>query len=222
MTANYLANFLSGLSLFFGFVSIIFSLEAHFTFSAWAIIFSVVFDGLDGQFARKSPAPNEFGKELDSLVDVVSFGIAPSILGYTFVYQDFHLWATVSLFLYLVAGVSRLARYNVEYKQVPDNYFCGLPTTAAGGMLASFILVYRGWERFPSHLLFLCIVLMLAFLMISRIKYLNLDGLKQALGKYIIPISILTLAGMLFFAEITLLAFFLLYLISPLFSKKIV
>jgi len=79
---NYLANFLTVLSLFFGFLSIIFSLESHFTFASWAIILSVIFDGLDGQVARKNPVPSEFGKELDSLADVVSFGIAPSILGY--------------------------------------------------------------------------------------------------------------------------------------------
>lgn len=83
---NLLANFLTGLSLIGGFAAIIYSLEGHFTFACWAIILSVIFDGLDGQIARKNPVPSEFGKELDSLVDVVSFGIAPLILGYVFVY----------------------------------------------------------------------------------------------------------------------------------------
>ena len=68
---NYLANSLTILSLFFGFISIVFSLESHFTFACWSIILSVLFDGLDGQVARKNPTPSEFGKELDSLVDVI-------------------------------------------------------------------------------------------------------------------------------------------------------
>ncbi len=96
---NFLANLLTGSSLLFGFVSIIFSLEGHFTFASWAIILSVVFDGVDGQVARKNPQPSAFGKELDSLVDVVSFGIAPSILGYVFIYQSFHFLATLALLL---------------------------------------------------------------------------------------------------------------------------
>ena len=62
---NQLANLLSTLSLIFGFISIIFSLESQFTFASWAILLSVVFDGLDGQVARKNPTPREFGKELD-------------------------------------------------------------------------------------------------------------------------------------------------------------
>ena len=122
---NFLANTLSFLSLAFGFISIIFSLESHFTFSSWAIILSVIFDGLDGQVARRNPVPSEFGKELDSLVDVVSFGIAPSILGYVFVYRNFHFWATLALFGYLVASVMRLAKYNITPKQEMANHFIG-------------------------------------------------------------------------------------------------
>src|SRR3990167_5481174 len=104
---NLLANFLSILSLIFGFVSIIFSLESHFTFASWAIILSVIFDGLDGQIARLNPTLSEFGKQLDSLVDVVSFGVAPSVLGYIFVYRNFYLGATLALFIYLFCSVMR-------------------------------------------------------------------------------------------------------------------
>src|SRR3990167_9275730 len=99
---NLLANSLTILSLGFGFVSIIFSLESHFTFASWAIIISVIFDGLDGQVARRNPIPSEFGKELDSLSDVVSFGIAPASLGYFFIYSHFDFWATLVLFMYLI------------------------------------------------------------------------------------------------------------------------
>jgi len=225
---NYLANFLTLLSLVCGFVSIIFSLESQFTFACWAIILSVIFDGLDGQVARKNPMPSEFGKELDSLVDVISFGIAPSILGYIFIYREFYLWATLALFVYLLCSVMRLAKYNVTPKDKLANYFYGLPTTVSGGALASFILIYRKKGSMPLAefvpFIFLVIVLILAFLMVSRVKYLNLDGLKQLLGSRI-KLTFFTLAILLILAAFLRragIATFLLFLIYLIFSPFVV
>jgi len=228
---NYLANFLTILSLVSGFVSIIFSLESHFTFACWAIILSVLFDGLDGQIARRNPAPSEFGKELDSLVDVVSFGIAPSILGYIFVYREFYLWATIALFFYLFCSVMRLAKYNITPKEKMVNYFYGLPTTVSGGILASFVLIYRkkGLMLLPQLVpaAFLFLAILLAFLMVSRVKYLNLDGLKQLLGKKIklIVLSLVVLLIIEAFLKkvgITIFTLFLIYLIfSPFVVKRL-
>jgi len=220
---NLLANFLTSLSLIGGFVSIIFSLEGHFTFASWAIILSVIFDGMDGQIARKNPTSSEFGKELDSLVDAISFGIAPSVLGYIFIYRAFYFWATLVLFIYLFCSVIRLAKFNITPKEQLANYFYGLPTAASGGLLASFILIYRKGKDIsplPSAIpvIFLFIVLFLAFLMVSRIRYLNLDGLKEILGKKIKAI-VLTLAILLILticfkkAGITVFALFLIYLL---------
>jgi len=226
---NYLANFLTTLSLLFGFISIIFSLETHFTFAGWAILLSVLFDGLDGQIARKNPVPSEFGKELDSLVDVVSFGIAPSLLGYIFIYGEFYFWSTLVLFIYLLSSVMRLAKYNITSKEQMRNYFYGLPTTVSGGTLASFILIYRkkGLTALPAYvpLVFIFLVLTLAFLMLSRIKYLNLDALRQILEKKKF-LALLGLAAILleaaFFKKVgvTLFFFFLIYLLFSPFVVK--
>ena len=228
---NYLANLLTFLSLLCGFVSIIFSLESHFTFASWAIILSVIFDGLDGQIARRNPVPSEFGKELDSLVDVISFGIAPAVLGYIFVYRTFYFWATLALFFYLFCSVMRLAKYNVTPKEKLANYFYGLPTTVSGGVVASFILIYRKKECLslpkPVPFVFLIIVITLAFLMVSRVKYLNLDGLKQIIGRKI-KITVLVLVILLIVAAFTkrvgvsLLTLFVIYLIfSPFVVKRL-
>lgn len=231
---NYLANLLTVLSLTGGFVSIVFSLERHFTFASWAIILSVIFDGLDGQVARKNPVPSDFGKQLDSLVDVVSFGIAPAILGYIFVYRQFYLLTTLTLFIYLLCSVTRLAKYNITPKEKLANYFSGLPTTASGGILASFILIYRRYTQSPPpHALFLLLVLMLSFLMISKIKYMNLDGLRQLFQKSTLPlltIILITLSVLIIFyritsvflPEITIFTLFVTYLFSPLAAKRIV
>jgi CDP-diacylglycerol--serine O-phosphatidyltransferase len=228
---NYLANLLTIASLVFGFVSIIFSLESHFTFASWAIIFSVIFDGLDGQIARKNPVPSEFGKELDSLVDVVSFGIAPSVLGYIFVYKHFYFWATLALFIYLLSSVMRLAKFNIITKEKTVDYFYGLPTTASGGIVASFILLYRKYTNLPPPFIFLLLILVLAYLMVSKIRYLNLDGLKQQLSqnKLLVLGIILILAIILiifflitakFVPEIIILTLFLIYLLFSPFMVK--
>lgn len=211
---NYLANFLTGLALACGFVSIIFSLENHFTLASWAIILSVIFDGLDGQAARMNPVPSEFGKELDSLADVVSFGVAPTILGYIFVYRDFYFLGVLALFVYLVCSVLRLAKYNITPKEKLANYFYGLPITVSGAVLASFILIYRKYIKLPPPAIFLLLVLTLAFLMVSKVKYLNLDGLKQLLqGKKLIFFIIVVLTGLIFLPQITIFMLFMSYLI---------
>jgi len=229
---KHLANFLTILSLAFGFVSIVFSLENHFTFASWSIIFSVIFDGLDGQVARKNPVPSEFGKELDSLVDVVSFGIAPSVLGYIFIYRDFSFWATIVLFIYLLCVVMRLAKYNITPHEKLVSYFYGLPTTVSGGLLASFILIYRkGKDVSPLPpfipMIFLFLVLLLSFLMVSRVRYLNLDGLKEMIGRRIMPallILVVFLAAAISFkkAGTVMFLFFLIYLFfSPFVVKRL-
>ena len=227
---NYLANMLTIFSLLCGFVSIIFSLESHFTFASWAIILSVIFDGLDGQIARKNPLPSEFGKELDSLVDVVSFGIAPSILGYIFIYSDFYLLTTLTLFIYLLCSVMRLAKYNITPKEKLVSYFYGLPTTVSGGILASFILIYRKGKEVsllpqPIPFIFIFLVVLLAFLMVSRIRYFNLDGLQQLFGKktkliVLILVILLIFAAFLRKAGVTLFALFLIYLLFSPFAVK--
>ena len=228
---NFLANLLTSISLLLGFASILFSLRHDFTFACWSIIAAVVLDGLDGQVARRNPLPSPFGKELDSLVDVVSFGIAPAILGYTFIYRDLYLYALAVLFLYLFCSVVRLAKYNITPKEELKNYFYGLPTTASGGILASFIFIFRKKEGIllPAYLpaLFMCLALALAALMVSRARYLNLDGFKELLGGkrrfLLVPLALLlALALFLRKAGISIFTLFLIYLLfSPFVVKRL-
>jgi len=238
---NYLADCLTGLSLVGGFASIIFSLEYHFTFASWAIILSVIFDGLDGQVARLNPKPSDFGKEIDSLVDAISFGIAPSVLGYIFIYRDFYFWATLALLVYLCCSVWRLAKYNITPKEKIVNYFYGLPTTVSGGILAAFILIFRKRQHIgeatflpysdalPAFVpsIFLFLVLLLSFLMVSKVRYLNLDGLKQFFGKKVKVVAaflIILVALGIFFkkAGTTMFALFIIYLLfSPIVVKRL-
>jgi len=225
-----LANLFTFFSLACAFASVVFSLEEQFTFSAWAIILSVVTDGLDGQIAKRHGITSEFGGELDSLVDAIAFGLAPSVLGYVFVYRDFYLSAVLALFAYLVCSVSRLARYNITPKGKLVNYFYGLPTTVSGGVLASFILIYRkkAGVSVPQYLqiAFILLVLVLAFLMVSRVRYLNLDGIKKIFGRrlrLILALLIILLTFAAFSRKIGIVTFslFSVYLIlSPYLAIK--
>ncbi|MFA5287099.1 MAG: CDP-diacylglycerol--serine O-phosphatidyltransferase [Candidatus Omnitrophota bacterium] len=225
-----MANLLTGLSLFCGFFSIIFLLGGYFSLSSYAILLSVILDGLDGQAARKNKISSDFGKEFDSLVDVVSFGIAPVLLGYTFIYSHFHILTAACLFVYLLFAVIRLVKYNIV-QYTDENFFTGLPTTVSGGILASFILIYSGKEEvvLPKFIpiAFVVLVLLLAYLMVSRVRYFNLDGLKQLFGerlKAAILFLFIILSLALYWDKIgiTLFCIFLIYLIfSPFVVKRL-
>jgi CDP-diacylglycerol---serine O-phosphatidyltransferase len=225
------ANLCTGLSLLGAFCSIIFSLESYYTLSAWAILFSVLLDGIDGQIARLNNKATDLGRELDSLVDVVAFGVAPSVLGYSYVYMEFHLLASVGLFGYLLASVVRLAYYNVIPKGEAVGHFRGLPTTAGGGLVASFILVHRRFMGMPWHPLFLGMIVLLALLMVSRIAYPDLKSLLTLfmanrplrlgiLGACILVCAAVSLYAGFFVPEAIFLSLFLMYLLFAPFVVK--
>jgi len=226
---NLLANLMTSTSLFLGFAALLFSLSGQFSLACWAIIASVVLDGFDGQVARRNPVASPFGKELDSLVDVVSFGVAPAITGYIFICSAFCFYAVLALFIYLFCSVVRLAKYNITPGEELVNHFYGLPTTASGGILASFILVFRDKAMYPELLpfIFMALVVILAWLMVSRARYLNLNGFKKLFGDrfpavFFILILFLVACAFLKKAGTGILALFVIYLIfSPFVVKRL-
>lgn len=229
---NFLANIVTGLNLFSGFLAIIFSLERHFTLAGWAILLSLVFDGLDGQIARINPVPSQFGKQMDSLVDVVSFGISPLILTFVFLYDKLHLKTVPFLFCYLICSIIRLAKYNTAPKEKINNSFSGLPITAGGGLIASFILFSNGLNIEPVRAL-IVLVLVISFMMVMfGARYPNLNALTK-LFNYNKPvfaaIVLLSFSGSvisyiftsLFLPEAVILVFLLIYLIFSPFMLKL-
>jgi CDP-diacylglycerol--serine O-phosphatidyltransferase len=137
----------------------------YYNRAALAIGFAVLFDGLDGRIARMTNTSSEFGKELDSLADVITFGVAPSVLAYIWgfrllphsPYHDLrerivHIGVFVC-FLFLICGASRLARFNISVNPQPRNpgrpgskYFVGMPIPAGAGVIAAVIHFYDGWR----------------------------------------------------------------------------
>jgi CDP-diacylglycerol--serine O-phosphatidyltransferase len=137
---HILPNLLTSGNLFFGFFSIIKSMQGDFTWAAGAILLSAIFDILDGRVARMTNATSEFGVQYDSLCDLVSFGVAPAMMMHQFALSGLGRFGWVLCFVFLACGALRLARFNVQSalgKASGD--FTGLPIPMAAGVVACFV-----------------------------------------------------------------------------------
>lgn len=154
-------------NLFLGIIAIIFVFNNEPVMAAMMVIIAMLADGLDGRVARALNVQSEFGKELDSLSDVISFGVAPAFIVYVVSFQTLQPpaagWLATAVFP--ICGAMRLARFNV-IEGIPG-YFIGLPIPAAGGILCTLALFHNS---LPSYVLIVS-TLLLSFLMVSNIKY---------------------------------------------------
>ncbi|MFM1654431.1 CDP-diacylglycerol--serine O-phosphatidyltransferase [Brevibacillus sp. B_LB10_24] len=179
-------------NLFLGVIAIIFAFQGdHYVdYAAITVIIGMLLDGLDGRVARMLNAQSEFGKELDSLSDVITFGVAPAFIMYVVSLQDMNWLGILVTASFPICGALRLARFNVQ-AGVPG-YFIGLPITAAGGVLATLAL-YHKWF---SPVVLLLGMLLLAFLMVSNIKYPNFKkvGIPKA-AYWITPLIVIVVVG---------------------------
>ena len=166
-------------NVFCGFYAIVAAINGRLYEAAWAIIVAGFFDILDGRVARLMNSSSEFGVQLDSLADLISFGLAPSILIYMWELKPFGRLGWMAAFLFVLCGVLRLARFNTQAKFVKSNYFIGLPTPAAAAFIATTVIVTR--DIFSIEKLHPLVIVggvyLLAFLMISTIKYRNFKNL---------------------------------------------
>ncbi len=184
-----LANALTILNLILGMTAVMLAIQGDFQIAALFVIAGMVCDGLDGRLARALHIQSDFGKELDSLSDIVTFGVAPAVIMYVAVLKDVGVAGSVIAVLFPVAGALRLARFNVHPGRT--NYFVGLPITAAGGILATFAL-YHG--LIPT-LWLPVLTVALSYLMVSKTRYPNFKKLGIPRKAYIaIPILAVVVA----------------------------
>jgi CDP-diacylglycerol--serine O-phosphatidyltransferase len=172
--------FPSGLTLgnlFFGIFAIIAASRGQFVQAGVFVLLGGACDALDGQVARATNAGTQFGEELDSLVDAITFGLAPGLIMY-FAVLNRDNWDWLSVFLFSACAVMRLARFNIEQAGTAKTYFQGLPSPAAGITLASYYWFSQSWlynygaiADLPWHVLLRFLMAALAFLMISNIPY---------------------------------------------------
>jgi CDP-diacylglycerol---serine O-phosphatidyltransferase len=214
----------------------------HLDNAAKAIGFAVLFDGLDGRIARMTHTSSDFGRELDSLADVITFGLAPALLAWTW---GFHLlpmtsnpqWHTkiiqfgaIASFLFLIAGASRLARFNIQVNPEPSNpgrpgkkYFVGMPIPAGAGVIAAVVHFSEGepvasaWTAATWVLM----VIAVAYLMVSTWRFYSFKDLDFRNRQ---PFRLIILFGGLFaliwfFSQQMLFALALLYMASGVFWR---
>ncbi|MCL6592720.1 MAG: CDP-diacylglycerol--serine O-phosphatidyltransferase, partial [Alicyclobacillus sp.] len=156
-------------NLVLGMLALVLSLQGYTDDAALLVVIGMVLDGMDGRLARWLHAESAFGKELDSLSDIVTFGVAPALIMYEVVLQDEGWAGWVVAALFPVCGALRLARFNVQTRST--HYFVGLPITAAGGILATMAL-YKNILT-PADIILPLAMLVLSILMISQVRYPN-------------------------------------------------
>ena len=180
-------------NLFCGFYSLIQSSVGALEMSAVLIILAGVLDGLDGRIARLTGTTSAFGLEFDSLADIVSFGLAPSLLVYHWALRPAGRIGWLLAFLFVVCTAMRLARYNTLSPGTLDRrFFVGLPSPMAGGMLACLVIAFprKGAEEW-APLVVAPIVILVALLMISKLRYRSFSefDLRRSSYVYILPLA---------------------------------
>jgi CDP-diacylglycerol--serine O-phosphatidyltransferase len=198
---KHIPNFVTCLNLFSGCLGIVFAFQGNLTWASYAIVIAAILDFFDGMLARLLKAYSEIGKELDSLADVVSFGVLPSVI----IYHLFALspqpefdvtWLSLSAFVIAVFSALRLAKFNIDTRQSEN--FIGLPTPASALLIASFpLIIAESSTYFADFILntwFLLIfsltmsMLLVAEVPLISLKFKTLD-LKENMLRYILVIT---------------------------------
>jgi CDP-diacylglycerol--serine O-phosphatidyltransferase len=222
-----LPNLITTGGLFAGFYAIIAGMRGDFSFAALAIYGAMLMDGLDGRVARLTNTQSEFGAEYDSLADVVSFGIAPSLVAYSWGLMSLGKIGWLAAFFYAAATALRLARFNVKTgdDEKASEYFQGLPSPAAGGLIAGMVSVADeyGVPGLKLWDLAAVVTFLTAILMVSSIPYYSFKHF-QLRGKVPFIALLAVLVAIVFISldppQIVLTVFALYVISGPVFVLK--
>jgi len=178
-----LPNLLTTGCLFSGFYSVVAAIDRNFAVAGGAIFIAMLFDGLDGRVARWTGTESPFGKEFDSLADMVAFGLAPAVLVYQWgvirIGEYGHEWRRfgwIIAFFYALCAALRLARFNTISSSGDKRYFKGLPSPSAAATVGSFVWFFAKWREpgLPGLVLAFAVTGYAAALMVSSFSYLSL------------------------------------------------
>lgn len=173
-----LPNTLTLCGMLCGFYAILSAINGNYLYAAWAIVIANIFDGLDGWIARLTNTTTRFGIELDSLSDIVAFGVAPSVMMYKWALLPFGRLGWAAAFLFVACGALRLARFNIQTGLPGSKAFKGMPIPGAATVLASIVIFYYEFYNSPpdKNIFFPIITILLSLLMVSTVRY---HGLKE-------------------------------------------
>lgn len=169
---NFLPSIFTILNMFAGFLAALQIIQAHYITAILLMIAAMVFDSLDGYVARLTHQASEFGIEFDSLADLISFCLVPSLLINELFVAELGIWGNIISFMPLLFGAVRLARFNLTATTDKKSYFVGLPVPANALTIGSFVWFnYRLFGNYGDGKLILPLVVILAFLMVSKIRF---------------------------------------------------
>ena len=214
-----LPNLFTTAALFSGFYAIIASMQGRFEPAAIAIFFAALFDDMDGRVARMTNTQSAFGEQYDSLSDLVSFGVAPAILVFSWSLQTLGKIGWICAFIYTVCAAFRLARFNVQIGSVDKRYFIGLASPLAAAIIAS--MVWAGFDnQLPNKLTEFAIAASIitvfsGFLMVSNFKFYSFKELDRGRVPFAVMLPVVLVIGIVAYdLPIGLLAVSVVYAMS--------
>jgi CDP-diacylglycerol--serine O-phosphatidyltransferase len=210
-------------NVFCGYVSIVLATTGQYEVSSLLIGIAALLDALDGRVARLTGTTSDFGREFDSLADVISFGVAPAVLAWSWALSDFGRLGWAISFLYVICGALRLARFNIQTAAIDRRYFIGMPIPAAACTIAACVFNHpHSLEDGVLKLLSLSMVVVLALLMVSKARYRTFKELDLKARRpyvWVVPFAIV-LALIATHPQIVLLVAAFIYLLSGLVPRR--
>jgi CDP-diacylglycerol--serine O-phosphatidyltransferase len=190
-----LPNLFTTGALFAGFYAIVQAMNGMFESAAVAVFIAMVLDGLDGRVARMTRTQSEFGAEYDSLSDMVSFGVAPSLLMYEWAFRDLGKIGWFAAFIYCAGTALRLARFNTNHEVIDKRFFQGLPSPAAAALVAGFIWVMHDYGIAGVDVRWIAVALTLfaGLSMVSNIRFYSFKDFNMRKSVPFIAIFLLAL-----------------------------
>lgn len=174
-----LPNLLTTAGLFSGFYAVVAALKGLYDVAAMVIFIGMIFDGFDGRIARLTGTESAFGAEYDSLADMVTFGVAPALVVYSWALHDLHKPGWLAAFIFAAAGALRLARFNTQIGIADKRFFQGIPIPVAAGLIASMVwtcqeyAITGTWVTISAAI----ITVLAGLLMVSNIRYYSFKDL---------------------------------------------
>ena len=177
-------------NMFCGYACVMYAMRGDVAVAAPFIGVAVVLDMLDGRIARMTGTGSEFGLQLDSLADVISFGLAPAVLAFSWGLSDAGRWGWAAGFIYVTACALRLARFNIQTNtQADKRYFIGMPSPSAAGVIASTVFAFpHGFSGRPQLIAAMAVVVVPALLMVTTVRFRSFKTLNMGYQRSYLPI----------------------------------
>jgi CDP-diacylglycerol--serine O-phosphatidyltransferase len=212
-----LPNLFTTAALFCGFYAVVSAMHGNFGYAAVAIFWAMFLDGMDGRVARMTNTQSAFGEQYDSLADMVSFGVAPALVVFSWVLHDLGRWGWAAAFIYTACAALRLARFNTQIGVVDKKYFMGLASPAAASVIAATVWVWSDIKPDGVWAVLIAIVTALAgLLMVSNFRYTSFKGLnfRGRVPFGVMLLVVLVFASLIIYQEQGVLAIAVLYALS--------